>query len=53
MEWRIPVSELQLIGPSQFVFSAHMDSEGEVIFTGNERLRLQVAIEGIHQVAVE
>lgn len=53
MEWRIPVSELQLIGPSQFVFSAHMDSEGEVIFTGNERLRLQVAIEGTHQVAVE
>jgi hypothetical protein len=30
-----------------------MDSDGEVVFTGNEKLRLQVAIEGTHQVTVE
>jgi hypothetical protein len=53
IEWRIPVGDLRLMGPSQLAFTARMDSEGEVIFTGNERLRLQVAIEGTHQVTVE
>ena len=53
IEWRIPVDDNRLVGPSQLVFSAHMDSEGEVVFTGNERLRLQVAIEGTHQVTVQ
>lgn len=53
IEWRIPVGDLRLMGPSQLAFTARMNSEGEVIFTGNERLRLQVAIEGTHQVTVE
>lgn len=53
IEWRIPVGDLRLRGPSQLAFTARMNSEGEVIFTGNERLRLQVAIEGTHQVTVE
>jgi hypothetical protein len=53
VEWRLPVSDLRLKNPSELLFSARMDSEGEVVFTGNERLRLQVAIEGTHQVTVE
>lgn len=53
IEWRIPVTDLALLNPSQLLFSARMDSDGEVVFTGNEKLRLQVAIEGTHQVTVE
>lgn len=53
IEWRIPVGDLRLTGSSQLVFSARMNSEGEVVFTGNERMRLQVSIEGTHQVTVE
>lgn len=53
VEWRLPVSDLRLKNPSELLFSARMDSEGEVVFTGNERLRIQVAIEGTHQVTVE
>ncbi|MDA7743624.1 hypothetical protein N8891_05325 [Flavobacteriales bacterium] len=53
IEWRIPISDLRLSDPSQLIFSARMDSDGDVVFTGNERLRLQVAIEGTHQVTVE
>jgi hypothetical protein len=53
IELRIPISDLRLSDPSQLIFSARMDSDGDVVFTGTERLRLQVAIEGTHQVTVE
>jgi hypothetical protein len=53
IEYRIPISSEMLLSGGQLEILGSMQSNGPVTFRGNERLRLQVRVEGTHQVEIE
>lgn len=52
-EIRIPINEARLASPAVLSIEAAMKSDGPVQFTGAERTRLQVAVEGTYNVEVQ
>jgi len=52
LEFRIPVDEQRLATAGVIDLVASMRSEGPVEFTGRERMRLELGVEGMYQVEV-
>ena len=52
-EYRIPMDTEALYGGSSMDVTGSMSTEGEVVFSGQERMRIQVRIEGTYFVGVE
>lgn len=53
VEVRIPIDEARLASAAVLSIEAAMQSEGPVQFTGVERTRLQVAVEGTYNVEIQ
>ena len=53
IEYRIPISSEMLLSGGQLEITGSMQTDGAVVFSGNERLRLQVRVEGVHEVVIE
>jgi hypothetical protein len=52
LELRIPVDEQRLATAGVIDVVASMRSEGPVEFTGRERIRMELGVEGMYQVEV-
>lgn len=52
-EYRIPMDTEALYGGSRLDVTGSMSTEGEVVFSGLERMRIQVRIEGTYLVEIE
>ena len=52
-EYRIPLDTEALYGGSRLDVTGSMSTEGEVVFNGLERMRIQVRIEGTYLVEIE
>jgi hypothetical protein len=52
-EYRIPMDTEALYGGSRLDVTGSMSTEGEVVFNGLERMRIQVRIEGTYLVEIE
>ncbi|MDE0979424.1 MAG: hypothetical protein OSA78_05470 [Flavobacteriales bacterium] len=53
IEYRIPISSEMLLSGGQLEITGSMQTDGAVVFSGNERMRIQVRIEGTHQVVIK
>ena len=53
IEYRIPISSEMLLSGGQLEITGSMQTDGVVVFSGNERMRIQVRIEGTHQVVIK
>jgi hypothetical protein len=53
VEYRIPISSEMLLSGGQLEITGSMQTDGAVVFSGNERMRLQVRVEGVHEVVIE
>ena len=53
VEYRIPISSEMLLSGGQLAITGSMQTDGAVVFSGNERMRLQVRVEGVHEVIIE
>lgn len=53
VELRIPISSDMLMSGGELAITGYMQTDGPVVFTGNERMRIQMRVEGKHQVVIE
>jgi len=53
IEYRIPISSEMLFSGGQLEITGSMETDGPVTFSGDERMHLQVRIEGTHQAKIE
>ena len=51
--FRIPISSDMLLSGGQLAVTGSMQTDGAVVFSGHERMRIQVRVEGKHQVVIE